>query len=519
MSSQIPARYNLVSEFLDAPAARHPHRAAILGEPSEVTYAELAALANRAGNALLSLGVRGGQRVLIVLPDSAEFMTAFFGAAKIGAIAVPVNPFARTSDYRHYVNDCTPSAVIVHAQAIAEFAPALQCVRGLPVVVVGDEDAKSFTPTLLRWSDCTDAASEQLALADTAASDAAFFLYTSGSGGPPKAAVHRHKDMLVASRAYAHGVLDLCSEDVTFSVSKLFFAYGLGNAMYFPFSVGARTILNPEHTKISRVVEMVARHRPTVFFAVPTFYGAVLRESQTGKIATDFSSVRLAVSAGEALPAEIFEQWERRFGMQILDGIGSTEMLHMFVSNRPGSAQPASCGIPVPGFEAKIVDEAGETVPDEAIGNLWVKGKSAFAEYWGLPGLTAETKRGDWVVTGDKFFRDGEGLYHYCGRSNDMLKIAGMWVSPNEVENVLLAHPAIAESAVVGIVDAQGLTLAVACVVLRSEMVESESLAGEIRQHVKNRLAAYKCPREVRFCSELPKTATGKLQRFKLRET
>jgi benzoate-CoA ligase family protein len=519
MSNRIPAQCNLATEFLDAPAARHPHRVAILGEPSEVTYAQLAALANRAGNALLDMGVGRGQRVLIVLPDSAEFVAAFFGAVKIGAVAVPVNPFARTTDYLHYVKDCAPSTIIVHAQSISEFAPVLQGIPNLPIVVVGDDTVKSFSAAFLHWSDCTSAASEMLASADTAACDPAFFLYTSGSGGPPKAAVHQHKDMLVASRAYAHGVLDLRSDDVTFSVSKLFFAYGLGNGMYFPFSVGARTILNPEHTKLARVAEIVACHRPTVFFAVPTFYAAVLRDTQAGKIAPDFSSVRTAVSAGEALPAEIFEQWEKRFGIQILDGIGSTEMLHMFLSNRPGSARPASCGTPVPGYEAKIGDDSGETVRDDGIGNLWVKGESAFAEYWGLPALTAETKRGEWVVTGDKFFRDAEGLYHYCGRANDMLKVAGMWVSPNEVENVLLAHPAIAESAVVGIVDSQGLTLAVAYVVLRSEVAACESLAGEIRQHVKGRVAAYKCPREVRFCSELPKTATGKLQRFKLRET
>jgi benzoate-CoA ligase len=288
--------------------------------------------------------------------------------------------------------------------------------------------------------------------------------------------------------------------------------------MYFPLSVGARTVLNPERTKVGRVIELVKRHRPTVFFAVPTFYAAVLREAEKDNCGVDCSSVRQCVSAGEALPAEIFERWKKRFGLEILDGIGSTEMLHMFISSRPGKCKPGSCGFPVPGYEAKIIDEVGEPVRDGEVGNLWVRGESAFAEYWRIPELTARTKRGEWVVTGDKFVRDSNGYYHYCGRADDMLKISGMWVSPVEVENALLGHARVAEAAVVGATDAQGLTYSVAHVVLREGIDRSEKLAAEICEHVRARLVSYKVPREVRFWSELPKTVTGKIQRFLLRE-
>jgi benzoate-CoA ligase family protein len=515
MHGELPEYFNVSAHFLDAPAAAHPAPPAIVGEPREVTYGELAALANRAGNALRAQGVSRGDRVLIVLPDSAEFVAAFFGAAKIGAVAVPVNPFARSSDYIHYLENSQPRAAIIHSEALAEFLPASSVRPQIPIVVVGNMDSNGVA--CAKWTAWTAAASEHLAAANTSACDPAFMLYTSGSGGTPKAAVHRHADMLVTSRNYAQNVLGLRADDLTFSVSKLFFAYGLGNGMYFPFSVGARTVLNPERTNVAHVIEMVARHRPTVFFAVPTFYAALLREAERPGHRADFSSVRMCISAGETLPAEIFNAWKRRFAIEILDGIGSTEMLHMFISSRPGECRPGSCGFPVPGCEVKIVDDNGEEVREGEIGNLWVRGASAFAEYWQIPELTARTKRGDWIVTGDKFFCDSDGYYHYCGRADDMLKVAGMWVSPVEVENALLGHPDVAEAAVVGATDAQGLTYSVAHIVLRGNVEGSEELAAEICEHVKARLVSYKVPREVRFCSELPKTVTGKIQRFKLR--
>lgn len=514
---EISEQLNIAGYFLDAPAALHPERLAIVGEPREVTYGELSALANRVGNALRAQGVSRDDRVLIVLPDSAEFVAAFFGAAKIGAVAVPVNPFARSSDYIHYLENCEPRAAIVHSEALAEFLPASSVLPQVPIVVVGEERSNLHGVSSAKWSAWTAAAGGQLAAADTSPQDPAFMLYTSGSGGSPKAAVHRHADMLIASSNYTQMVLGLRADDLTFSVSKLFFAYGLGNGMYFPLAAGARTLLNPQRTSIVHVIEMVARHRPTVFFAVPTLYAAILRAAEKPGHSVDFSSVRMCVSAGETLPAEIFNAWKRRFALEILDGIGSTEMLHVFISSVPGKCKPGSCGFPVPGYEAKIVDENGEPAPDGEIGNLWVRGGSAFSEYWRIPELTARAKRGDWVVTGDKFFRDSEGYFHYCGRADDMLKVAGMWVSPMEVENALLGHPHVAEAAVVGATDERGLSYSVAHVVLRGDVQGSEKLAAEICEHVKARLVSYKVPREVKFCSKLPKTVTGKIQRFKLR--
>jgi benzoate-CoA ligase family protein len=518
MYGELPEYVNVAAHFLEAPARRHPERVAIVGELSKVTYGELSALANRAGNALLAQGVSPGDRVLIVLPDSAEFVAAFFGAAKIGAVAVPVNPVARSSDYIHYLENSEPRAAIIHSNALTEFLPAARARPQIPIVVVGDEKMDLHGVSFAKWSAWTAAAADHLVAASTSPHDPAFMLYTSGSGGTPKAAVHLHADMAVACVNYAQGILGLRADDVTFSTSKLFFAYGLGNGMYFPLSVGARTILNPEKTKVERVIEIVARDRPTVFFAVPTLYAAILREADGARSAIDFSSVRKCVSAGETLPAEIFNAWKRQFAIEILDGIGSTEMLHIFISSVPGKCKPGSCGFPVPGYEVKIVDDKEELVRDGEIGNLWVRGASVFAEYWRIPELTARTKRGDWVATGDKFFCDSSGYYHYCGRADDMLKVAGMWVSPVEVENTLLGHRDVAEAAVVGATDERGLAYSVAHVMLRGNVHGSEELAAEICEHVKARLVSYKVPREVRFCSELPKTVTGKIQRFKLRE-
>jgi len=517
LSADIPAQFNIAEFFLDAPASRHPHKTAIVGEPRPVSYAELARLANRVGNALLELGISGGDRVLIVLPDSAEFIASFFGAAKIGAVAVPVNPFARPGDYIHYLENSEPRAAIVHSEALEAFLPSSGERPQMPIVVVAEGRVETQGVSCAMWNNWIASASETLSPAETSSGDAAFMLYTSGSGGTPKAALHRHGDMLAATRNYAHGVLELRPDDVTLSTSKLFFAYGLGNGMYFPLAFGARTILNPKRTSAGHVVALVSKHRPTIFFSVPTLYAAMLREAETTAGRLDFSSVRRCVSAGETLPAEIFERWRRATGLEILDGIGSTEMLHIFLSSRPGKSKPGSCGTPVPGYDTKIVDDLGKEMLSGEIGNLWVRGASAFAEYWRIPELTARTKRGDWVITGDKFVRDAEGYYHYCGRADDMLKVAGMWVSPVEVENVLLGHLHVAEAAVVGATDARGLTYAVAYVSLRSGCEGSDELAEEIRNHIKARLVSHKVPREVRFCGELPKTVTGKIQRFKLR--
>jgi benzoate-CoA ligase family protein len=517
---KIPASFNITDYFLYVPALSHPGRAAILGESAQMSYGELASLTRRVSLALSREGIAPNERVLIVLPDSAEFIAAFLGTVAIGAVAVPVNPMAREADYAHYLRDSGARLAIVHEMALAEFSPAARGFRPSSIVVVAEDAVRggniAAPPGSLRWHKWLPASAEHKATRNTLAADTAFFLYTSGSGGTPKAAVHQHKDMLVTSRSFAHGILGINAEDRTYSVSKLFFAYGLGNGMYFPLSAGAATVLDPERPKPERTAAILVAYRPTIFFAVPTFYSALLREAEQG-LPIDFSSVRLVVSAGERLPPEILEKFKARFGLEILDAIGSTEMLHMFLSPEPGRGRPGSCGFPVPGYEAKIVDDDGAPVAQGEIGNLWVKGASAFSEYWNIPELTARTKIGDWIVTGDKFFTDADGYYHYCGRADDMMKVSGMWVAPTEVENALLGHPSVAEAAVVAVIESNGLTKPLAFIVIPPDVAPTDALAEEVRQFVRGKLAGYKCPAEIKFLDALPKTATGKIQRFRLR--
>jgi benzoate-CoA ligase family protein len=511
----LPARLNVAEVFLAGPSRRHPDRLAILGEPRPVTYGELAALAARVAGALQASGCRAGDRVLIVLPDSAEFIAAFFGAATIGAVAVPVNSSARPADYAYYLADSGARFAIV-GPAVVEPVLEMSAAGVLETVVVaGPAPPGKGSPRLLAWDEWLAPAQPITEPADTAATDTSFFLYTSGSGGTPKGAVHRHQDMLVANTCYAQGILGLTPEDRVFSVSKLFFAYGMGNGMYFPLGAGAATILYPGRPRPEPVAEIVSRYRPTAFFAVPTFYATLLAEAARG-LTADFSSVRLAVSAGETLPAEIFERFRDRFGIEILDGIGSTEMLHIFLSPRPGRTRAGSCGFEVPGYSARIVGEDGNPVSPGAIGNLWVRGDSAFAGYWNKPELTAQTKRGDWVITGDKFVEDADGFFHHCGRADDMMKVRGMWVAPGEVENALLAHPAVAEVAIIGR-SFDGLIRPAAYIVLRQGQ-GSDELAAALRDFIHDRLPSHKIPAEFHFVPDLPKTATGKIQRFKLRQ-
>lgn len=521
MPLSIPEHFNLASWCLDGPADAHPERTAILGEPAPMSYGELRALMNRVGHALLAHGTERGDRVLLAMTDSAELVAGFLAAAKIGAIAVPVNPFARAGDYAYWLRDSDAKITVVSSVAADEFQHGRKAGGNLCPVIVAH--AAPTAPLAggeagwTTWEQWLEGTAAELEASRTLATDPAFFLYTSGSTGEPKAAVHQHKDMLATTGSFARDVMRITPEDRMFSVSKLFFAYGLGNGLYFPLSVGASTILNPERPKPEQVLTMVERYRPTIFYSVPTFYSALLQAAERGA-AADFSSVRLAVSAGEALPAEIFSRFQKRFGLEILDAIGSTEMLHMFISNRPGRCRPGSCGTPLTGYGVRIVDEAGREAPLGEIGNLWVQGQSGFSHYWNKSEATARTLRDGWVVTGDKFYRDAEGFYFYCGRADDMLKVSGLWVSPSEVENALLGHPAVAEAAVVGRRDGAGLTRAMAYVVIKPGRRRGSDLAGEIREFARQKLVSYKCPQTVVFVRELPKTATGKIQRFRLRE-
>lgn len=520
-ASPSPVSINIADEFVARPSREHPDKIAVIGAARSLTYVELESEVNRAAQALRDSGCHPGDRVLIALRDSPEFIAAFFGAVRMPAIAVPVNPMARSADYRHYLGNSGARVAVVDASILGEFAAGAGG-SPLDVLVVcnptgGTERPERVARRLVAWDDWLPLKLGDVTMRPPSVDEAAFFLYTSGSGGTPKAVVHRHNDMLVATRNYAQGVLRIRPDDRLFSVSKLYFAYGLGNGMYFPLHFGATAILHPDRPRPDEIASLLSRHRPTIFFSVPTFYAAMLREAERG-LTVDFSSVRLAVSAGESLPSEIFEQFRTRFGIEILDGIGSTEMLHIFLSSRPGEARAGACGREVPGYEARILDDHGAAVSDGEIGSLWVRGDSAFAEYWRIPELTALTKRDGWVSTGDRFTRDADGFYHYSGRADDMMKVSGMWVAPGEVENALLAHPAIEECAVVGHADSVGLVRPVAYIVLRRSVGNpAGGLDSEINGWLRTRLPGFKCPHEFRFVPMLPKTSTGKIQRYLLR--
>jgi benzoate-CoA ligase len=505
--------YNLADDLVD----RHIRegrgdRLAIVCEGRRVTYRQLGANVNRAGQALTALGVGREDRVLLVLLDSPEFVAAFLGAVKIGAIAVPTNTTLRSSDYAYFLEESGAAAVIVHAVLLEHVAPALGSMPHLAhrVVVAGDRVA-DYVP----WDEWIDGRSPALDPAPTAGTDPAFWLWTSGSTGKPKAAVHRHSDWSYSAANYAAGVLGLTASDVTLSSSKLFHAYGLGNSLAFPLSAGAATVLNAARPQAKSVLEIAQRTRPTLFFSVPTLYAAMLEEARATEY--DLSSVRLAISAAEPLPAEIFRRWKERFGIEILDGLGSTELLHIYLSARAGAVRPGSSGQPVPGYDLRVVDAAGQDVPAGTIGDLLVAGDSRAVCYWNRPELTAERMRGSWFVTGDKYSVDADGYYWYAGRADDMFKVSGQWISPIEIESTLAEHAAVLEAAVIAFEEETRLLTAKAFVVLRHGYLAGPALAKELQEFVKARLTPYKCPRRIEFLPELPKSAAGKLLRYKLR--
>jgi benzoate-CoA ligase len=444
--------------------------------------------------------------------DAPEFLGAFWGAIKIGAVPIPVNTLMRGDDYRYFLQDSRAKAAVISAPLLAEAGPVLGEAPHLRHVLVAGGQAGQH----LSYEDRVAKASSALAPAATSKDDAAFWLYSSGSTGRPKGAVHLHHDMVVCYETYAAQVLGLRRDDKVFSAAKLFFAYGLGNAGYFPMGAGAQSVLSPHRPTPDGVFEVLTRQRPTIFFGVPTLYAAMLAVKEAEK-RFDLSSLRLCVSAGEALPEEIYARWRERFGVEIIDGIGTTEILHIFLSNRPGAARPGATGLAVPGYEAIIVDDAGQAVKQGDIGNLRVKGDSTMAYYWNKHEKTKDTLIGHWIQTGDKYWQDADGYFWYAGRADDMLKVGGIWVSPVEVENTLIKHAAVLEAAVVGREDTDRLVKPQAFVVLKDPAVGGPALADELKAFVKDKIAPYKYPRWIEFVAELPKTATGKIQRFKLR--
>ncbi|GAB4264928.1 MAG: benzoate-CoA ligase family protein [Deferrisomatales bacterium] len=510
VQTDLPEAFNAADYFVDRNVrAGRGDKVAVLCEDRSLTYAQLQEGVNRFGNALRSLGARMEERVALLLLDTEVYPQAFFGAIKIGAVPVCLNTLMRPKDYAYFLNDSRARVLVVDAALLPSIQSIRSELRFVETVVVANGVAPEGDRTL---AEVTEGQSEVLDPAPTSRDDACFWLYSSGSTGDPKGTVHLHHDMVFCLETYAKQVLGIQEEDVCFSAAKLFFAYGLGNGLYFPFGVGATAVYLPGRPTAEAVFATMARHRPSLFFGVPTLYGQLL-ESEGA-----LESVRLCVSAGEALPPEILRRWRERFGLEILDGIGSTEMCHIFISNRPGRIRPGSTGQLVPGYEARIMDEDFQEVPLGEVGTLLVQGDSAAACYWNKHHKSKQTMVGEWLNTGDKFFRDEDGFFFYAGRTDDMLKAGGIWVSPVEVEACVMEHPAVLECAVVGCTDEEDLIKPKAFVVLKKGHQPSAALENEIKQHVKKALAHYKYPRWVEFVDALPKTATGKIKRFELRK-
>ncbi len=506
--------YNAATELIDRHIAEG--RAALpafIDAAGPFTYGDLADMTGRMANLLTAVGLRREARVAVLLLDTRDFPIAFWGTIKAGIVPVALNTLLTAEQYAYILSDSRAEALVVSAPLLATIEPILPRLPALRHVFVSGGGPHAPADDLAAALARQPAAFE---CAATSPDETAFWLYSSGSTGNPKGVRHVHTSLVETARLYGQAILGLAADDLVFSAAKLFFAYGLGNAMTFPLSVGATAVLLAERPTPDSVFRVLAEHRPTVFFGVPTLYAAML--AHPGADAAMASSrLRVCVSAGEALPAEVGLAWKRRFGVDILDGVGSTEMLHIYVSNRPGDIQYGSSGKPVPGYRVRLVDERGADVVPGDVGEMLVSGPTVAEGYWNQRDKSRRTFAGEWMHTGDKYVCDRSGCYTYQGRTDDMFKVSGIWVSPFEVESALVSHPAVLEAAVVAKEDGDGLTKPRAVVVLKPGQ-SAAGLVPELQDHVKATAGPWKYPRWIEFTDALPKTATGKIQRFKLRQ-
>ncbi len=512
--------YNAVTDFVDANVARGlGDKVAFTDSERSLTYAQLQARSCCFAAALKALGIREENRVILVLHDTVDHPVAFWGAIRAGIIPIPINTLLTVEQYAYLFADSRAAAAVVAAPlaaAVLSLRPRLPHLRAVIVAGANAKDRAELRDTFFLEDELRESEPTPFT-APTMSDEIAFWMYTSGSTGDPKAVKHVHTSLMASARLMGQGVIGIRADDVAFSAAKLSFSYGLGNAVSFPLSVGASAVLLPDRPTPQAVLATIRRHRPTIFYAVPSLYAALLAQPDIGPGAGS-DRLRLCISAGEALPAHLGERWRAVVGVDVLDGIGSTEMLQTFLSNRPDDVRYGSTGKPVPGYDVKIVDESGHELPAGEIGELMVRGPSAGEGYWNQRAKSRRTFAGEWTYTGDKYLRDADGYYYYCGRTDDMFKVNGMWVSPFEVEAALVSHEAVLEAAVIGKQDGDGLIKPKAFIVLKNGYAADEQLMEGLRMHVKERAGPWKYPRWIDIRPDLPRTATGKIQRFKLRD-
>jgi benzoate-CoA ligase family protein len=504
-----PESFNIADHFLDARVreGRGGRTALVCGERA-LSYREVQSLANRFGNVLRELGVQPEQRVIVALPDGPEWVGAFFGILKIGAVVVMANPQLKAEDVAYFYEYTRARVAVVAPDGLPAFGEAARGSRHLRrLLVVGGQAAghASFEAESARLGDA-------LSNAPTHRDDACIWLFSGGTTGRPKAVLQTHTSFANTTELYAKAALGYAESDVTLSVPKLFFGYATGSNLLFPFSVGASAVLFPEHPTADILFEKIRRHRPTILVNVPTMVNQMVSHPKAAE--QDLSSLRFATSAGEALPPELYRRWKETFGVEILDGLGTAEMWHIFITNRPGDVRPGTLGRAVEGFDVRVCDDGGQELPPGEVGALWVRGGSRAIGYWQQQERSEAAFRGEWYVTGDMVSRDADGYFTYAGRSDELLKVGGKWVAPQEVEGCLLRHPAVKECAVVGVADAAGLVKPHAFVVASERRA---GLDGELKAFVRERLEPYKYPREVTFVDALPRTHLGKVDRGRLR--